>query len=89
MFPIRCYTCNALLAHKHPAYRDATTRRGVHPRQALAELEVARMCCRRMFLGHVDLLEDQLRHPNVDRVLDEGGTVLRRHAEGERTVACN
>ena len=47
------------------------------------------MCCRRMFLGHIDLLEDQLRFPNRDAILDESGTVLKRHAPNPRVVSCD
>lgn len=88
MFPVRCYTCNAVLAQLHPAYRTRT-KDGEHPRDVLADLGVVRMCCRRMFLGHVDLVESQLRHANVDVVLDKGGTVLRRFVPHERTVDCS
>ena len=87
MFPVRCYTCNALLAHLHPTYRAHA--RDAPAGEALRAIGVERMCCRRMFLGHADLLEDQLRHPNVDAVLDDGGTVLQRKAVGTRVVACD
>ena len=88
MFPVRCYTCNALLGHKHAAYA-AQTRSGTAPRDALAHLEVDRMCCRRMFLGHIDLMEDRLRYPNTNTVLDDGGTVLQRHVPNTRVVSCD
>lgn len=87
-FPVRCYTCNAPLAQKHPRYRDAL-REGTRASEALQALDVTRSCCRRMFLGHVDLVADQVRHPNVDRALDEGGTVLQRLARAPRTVSCD
>lgn len=88
VFPVRCYTCNAPLAHKHPPYRDAM-RAGATAAHTLAQLGVERNCCRRMFLGYVDLVSDQVRHPNVDCTLDEGGTVLQRLARAPRTVTCD
>ena len=86
MLPVRCYTCNALVAH-HP-YVEAV-HAGAAPAAALAAAGVHRMCCRRIFLGHVDLTEDLLAHPNVDRTLDEGGTVLKRLAVAPRVVSCD
>ena len=46
MFPVRCYTCNAVLAHRHAEFRE---------HRSLAKLGLPRMCCRRMFLGHAEL----------------------------------
>lgn len=62
---------------------------GRHPRALLEEMSVQRMCCRRMFLGHVDLVAEQMAYPNRDIRLDEGGTVLKREVHGERVVACD
>lgn len=87
MFPVRCYTCNAVLAQMHPTYRTRTAA-GDAPYEVLESLRVTRLCCRRMFLGHVDLTADQLRYPNADLVLDEGSTVLRRRVRAEHCVSC-
>ena len=88
-FPIRCYTCNCVVADKYPAYRAAMQDGSRSAIDVFREENIARMCCRRMFLGHVDLVDDQLQHPNVDRVLDEAGTVLQRFAPDPRTVSCD
>ena len=88
MFPVRCYTCNTVLAHLHAPY-DARLREGRSAREALAEAGVERMCCRRMFLGFVDLMRDQIDYPNVDVRLDESGTTLRRHVAQTREVSCD
>ena len=47
------------------------------------------MCCRRMFLGYVDIISDQLDNGNVDVALDRGGTVLQRRATHTRVVGCD
>ena len=86
LFPVRCYTCNAVLAHLHPEY-ERVVLAGDHPRDLLRT--IPRMCCRRMFLGYVDLISDQKHHGNVDLVLDASGTILRRHARTARTVTCD
>lgn len=89
MFPVRCYTCNTVLAHLHPRYRRAVHEEGCAPVTVFDTLGVHRLCCRRMFLGYVELTDDQMQHPNVDTVLDGGGTVLLRTARAARTVACD
>lgn len=87
MFPVRCYTCGCVLAHLHPTYREGvqTETSG----KVLDHLDVRRICCRRMFLGHVDIVRDQLAYANVDMVLDEArSTVLRRAIKKEHEVGC-
>lgn len=56
---------------------------------AFHRLQIERMCCRRMFVGYVDLISDQVEYPNRDITLDERGTVLRRQVVRERTVQCD
>ena len=87
MFPVRCYTCNTVIGHLHPGYAQQTSR-GRDCGDVLTELGVQRLCCRRMFLAHVDLITDHLEHSNVDKVLDKGGTQLRRESRGVHTVSC-
>ena len=90
MFPVRCYTCGAVLAHLYPLYRQRQLSDAESPTGPLLdELKVHRLCCRRMFLGFVDLVQDQLDHPNIDRDLDHGGTRLLRFASEPRTMPCD
>ena len=86
MFPIRCYTCNATIAHKHPDFERARLS-GRTAKETLDEMGVTRMCCRRMFLSHVDLTRQQTQFGNVDVVLDQGGTTLRRYCKASRLVS--
>lgn len=89
MFPVRCYTCNSMIAQKRPRY-NAMVNENVHPKDALQRLHVSRMCCRRMFLGHADLMQEQMRYGHVDIVIDaKNGTVLHRLVKKERMVSCD
>ena len=88
MLPVRCYTCNSVIAHRHAEY-VARTSSGETRADALAAIGIARLCCRRMFLGYVDLTTEQMRYANVDVVLDEAGTTLRRETRGEHVVPCD
>jgi DNA-directed RNA polymerase subunit N (RpoN/RPB10) len=76
IFPIRCVSCNNVIAGKYLAYLDkvkeirkaegkpenadmeyltATTTKTAEGK-ALDELDIKKMCCRRHFLSHVDLI---------------------------------
>jgi DNA-directed RNA polymerase I, II, and III subunit RPABC5 len=74
IIPIRCVTCNSVIAGKWEAYLKLTkeyrkklgqpeemvyltaTTTKTAEGKALDELKVTKICCRRHFLGHVDLL---------------------------------
>lgn len=87
MFPVRCYTCNAVVGHMWSKYDDGV-RAGRRAGDIMDEMHVRRMCCRRMFLGHVDLIRHEVHHPNMDVSLDRGGTILKRVVTGTRRVEC-
>ncbi|UYV83665.1 hypothetical protein LAZ67_23001995 [Cordylochernes scorpioides] len=59
LFPIRCYTCNKLTGHKWYKYKELCET--VKPAQALDMLGYSRICCRRIFLGHVEIIDDLLK----------------------------
>ena len=88
MFPVRCYTCNAVLANLYVKY-ESDTRSGISEKTSMDSLGVHRMCCRRMFLGHVDLVEDLVKYPNDDLRLDDAGTVMHRRVHGTHKVTCD
>lgn len=88
MFPVRCYTCGDVLAQHYKAFEESMRAQTpandfLHPRG------LRRMCCKRMYLTHVDLTVHQLEYPNKDVVLDENGTLLRRDVRFERCVSCD
>lgn len=55
MFPVRCFTCGAVVADKYEDYRKKTfnSKEG-NFEKVLDELGVKRYCCRRMFISHQD-----------------------------------
>lgn len=55
IIPIRCFTCNKVIASKYQAYLDLLTS-GMSEKDALDKLGFDRYCCRRMIISHVDLV---------------------------------
>lgn len=54
-FPVRCFTCGAVIGHMYEDYRK---RCGNEPAgEVLDSMGVERYCCRRMFLAHVEGME--------------------------------
>ena len=75
MFPIRCYTCNEVIAQKYGTYASRTC----SEHAALDALDIRRLCCRRMFLSYVvQLADNELKYSNQDTVFAPGVTLYRK-----------
>ena len=57
MIPVRCWSCGKVIAHVYEQYKEAIET-GKDSDKALDDLGMERYCCRRMFGGHVDLLDE-------------------------------
>jgi len=57
IIPIRCPSCGKPVAHLWKKYVEKT-KAGESRKKAMDELGLERYCCRSLFLGHVDLIED-------------------------------
>ena len=57
IIPIRCFTCGKVIGHLYEEY----TRRvqaGEEPDKVLDSVNLNRYCCRRMFLTHVETIDE-------------------------------
>jgi len=57
IIPIRCMSCGKPVAHLWKEYKDRIVK-GENSKKVMDELGLERYCCRALFLGHVDLLQD-------------------------------
>ena len=57
IIPIRCFSCGKPIAQLWEQYKEEVAK-GKAPAQVLEELGIERYCCRAMFLGQVDLIEE-------------------------------
>lgn len=64
--PVRCFTCNKCVAHLYEHYLDATAR-DVSSKDAMDALHVRRMCCRRMLLTNVNIIDTAAMYHWRDR----------------------
>jgi DNA-directed RNA polymerase I, II, and III subunit RPABC5 len=59
IIPIRCFSCAKVIADKWELYQNLI-KEGSTEAQALDEVGLRRYCCRRMFLGHVDINQEKV-----------------------------
>ena len=57
IIPIRCISCGKPVAHLWDAYNERI-KKGEERKKILDEFGLKRFCCRALFLGHVDLIDD-------------------------------
>ena len=57
IIPVRCWSCGKVIAHAYAGYKKAVEL-GEDPQKAVDEAGLERYCCRRMFLSHVELIDE-------------------------------
>ena len=57
LIPVRCWSCGKVIAHKYQEYQDALAE-GKDAGEVLDDLGFNLYCCRRMFVGHIDLIAE-------------------------------
>lgn len=59
MFPVRCFTCGKVIGNKYQIYKSKLTERGGGREDlVLDDMRMVRMCCRRMFMGYCEEIEE-------------------------------
>ncbi len=62
-FPVRCFTCGAVIGHLYEDYKKLTKEKS--PDVVLDELGISRYCCRRMFVSHVNITDILVKYRKV------------------------
>ncbi|MFH0752707.1 MAG: DNA-directed RNA polymerase subunit N [archaeon] len=57
MIPIRCMSCGKPVAHLWEEYKEKVAK-GENPKKVMDDLGLKRYCCRALFMGHIDLIDD-------------------------------
>jgi DNA-directed RNA polymerase I, II, and III subunit RPABC5 len=55
IIPVRCFTCNKVIADLWEEYRRMTEEKNIHPKEAMNRLGLTKECCRRHMMTHRDL----------------------------------
>lgn len=87
MIPMRCFTCNKFVAHLWEPYQDKKDGSAQY-KHLLDEMGLKRICCRRMFLTQVDVIDDTAMYGSKCEVMDESNTRFNSEVTNCRTVSC-
>ena len=61
IIPVRCFSCGKVIGHLYEAYK-VREEMGENRKEILDSLGLKNYCCRRMFLSHVDLIDEVIRY---------------------------
>ena len=64
MIPVRCFTCNKVVANKYNTYL-ALQKEGMDNKEIFEKIGFTRYCCKRMFLGNIDDDDKLLTFPRI------------------------
>lgn len=62
MIPVRCFSCGQVVADKWEEYDRRVNKSKEDSKKVLDELGVKRYCCRRMLIGHIDLIDEIINY---------------------------
>jgi DNA-directed RNA polymerase subunit N (RpoN/RPB10) len=62
IIPIRCFTCNKIIANKWQKYINHINS-GMDSNKAFIQIGIIKYCCKRMFLGHIDIINKIILYP--------------------------
>lgn len=68
ILPVRCYTCGKIIGGKWAPYQNLLSE-GAEMKEALDRLGLKRICCRRMMMGHVELIDSLLKYSDTKQDL--------------------
>ena len=57
IIPVRCFSCGHVIGHLWERYNNGRSE-GRDAGEMLDEVGLERYCCRRMFVSHVELIDD-------------------------------
>ncbi|MEM3671198.1 MAG: DNA-directed RNA polymerase subunit N [Thermoprotei archaeon] len=60
LFPVRCFTCGKVIGNKWEEYKKRVGS-GESPSSVLDSMGIVRYCCRRMFISHVEVVDDVMQ----------------------------
>jgi DNA-directed RNA polymerase subunit N (RpoN/RPB10) len=76
IIPIRCFTCNKVIANKWNTYCNLVEK-GCEPEEIFKKIQIERICCKRMILSNIDNQDDLNKYntlPDKVKTIDNSKT---------------
>mgnify|MGYP001311297296 FL=1 len=67
IIPVRCFTCGKVIGNVWDKYNELIEIQSVE--KTLDDLKLNRICCRRMIITHVNLIDDLIKYNKQKNVL--------------------
>jgi DNA-directed RNA polymerase I, II, and III subunit RPABC5 len=72
IIPVRCFTCGKVIGNLWNKYNFLKKEKSVE--EALDDLKLHKMCCRRMMITHVNLIDDLISYNKHKNTLEKKET---------------
>jgi len=66
IIPVRCFTCGAITGNKWERYEELL-KQGIEPKDIYVILNLKRYCCKRIFLTHVNMIDQLILYKPLPR----------------------
>ena len=70
IIPVRCFTCGRLIGDKWEEFARRVSA-GESPKKVLDDMGLTRYCCRRMFLSHIEIIDEIIKFYEVRKEEEE------------------
>ena len=67
MFPVRCFSCNKVIGPLWSEYKRLKDEANMEVKDIFEILGLKRYCCRRMMLGHVEIINNVLEYSDIKK----------------------
>ncbi|SVB41394.1 uncharacterized protein METZ01_LOCUS194248 [marine metagenome] len=69
IIPVRCFTCGKVIGNLWNTYIELNKVQSTE--ETLDQLHLTKMCCRRMMITHVNLIDDIIKYNRYENTLNQ------------------
>jgi len=69
IIPVRCFTCGKVIGNLWNTYIELNKIQSTE--ETLDQLHLTKMCCRRMMITHVNLIDDIIKYNRYENTLNQ------------------
>jgi DNA-directed RNA polymerase subunit N len=62
IIPVRCFSCGQVIAHNYEEFLKEIEEKKLKPKEVLDNFGVRKYCCRRMYISHVEMIDEIMKY---------------------------